>query len=116
MRGDFDLAYAGFQGGTDPDDSYIYSCATRSPGGFNSARYCNPTIDRLLAEVQDEYDRTKQNALVAKIQQIAVADAPYAFLYHTPYRFIVNPQLVRPPANLSTPWYDIQDWSFKPTP
>jgi peptide/nickel transport system substrate-binding protein len=116
MSGDFDLAYTGLQGGADPDNSYIFSCATRSPAGFNAARYCNPAVDRALAAEQDEYDPAKRNALVATIERTAVADAPYAFLYHTPYRFIMNPRLVRPPANLSTPWYDIQDWTFAPAP
>jgi peptide/nickel transport system substrate-binding protein len=114
MQGEFDIAYVGFKGASDPSNAYIFSCATRSPSGFNSARYCNPEVDRLLAAVQNEYDRAKQNRLVAKIEDIAVADAPYAFLYHTPYRFIASPQLVRPPANLETPWYDIQAWYFKP--
>jgi peptide/nickel transport system substrate-binding protein len=116
MTGDFDLAYVGFAGGSDSDNSYIYSCATRSPNGFNLARYCNPTVDRLLAKIQDEYDRTKRNALVAEIERIGVTDAPYAFLYNAPFLCIMNPLLVRPPTNLATPLYDLQNWYFKPAP
>jgi peptide/nickel transport system substrate-binding protein len=114
MSGNFDLAGIGFRGGTNPGNAYIYSCATRSPNGFNSARYCNAEMDRLLVAVQREYDRKKQNALVAKIEDLAATDVPYVFLYHTPYRLVMDAALVRPPASLGNYWYGIAGWSFKP--
>jgi peptide/nickel transport system substrate-binding protein len=116
MGGDFDLGGVGFRGGTDPSNSYIYSCATRSPSGFNSSRYCNPEMDRLIAAVEVEYDTAKRNRLIAKIEDLAATDLPYAFLYHTPYRLIVNPALVRPPASIGNMWYGIERWYFKPAP
>jgi peptide/nickel transport system substrate-binding protein len=116
MNGDFDLGDVGFRGGSDPTNAYIYSCATRSPSGFNSSRYCNPEMDALIAAVQTEYDAAKRNRIVAKIEDLAATDVPYAFLYHTPYRLIVNPALVRPTASIDDMWYGIDRWYFKSAP
>jgi len=116
MSGNFDLGGVGFRGGNDPSNAYVYSCATRSPNGFNSSRYCNPEMDRLLAAVEDEYDAVKRNRIIARIEALAATDVPYVFLYHTPYRLIVNPALVRPPASIDNSWYGIHTWYFTPAP
>jgi peptide/nickel transport system substrate-binding protein len=114
--GAFDIGGLTFAAGTAPTNSEIYSCSNRIPVGNNSANYCSPEMDRLQAAVVREYDPVKRNRIVAQIEDLAVKDAPYAFLYHTPYRVIVNPALNRPPASLTNPWYDIQARSFKPAP
>jgi peptide/nickel transport system substrate-binding protein len=116
MSGNFDIGYVGFSGGNNPGNAYIFSCATRSPNGYNSSRYCTPEMDRLQTALQNEYDPAKQNRLVAQIEDLAVADAPYAFIYHTPYRMISNPALVKPPPSQTDYWYGIERWYFKPAP
>jgi len=114
--GAFDIAAISFLGGNEPGNGYIYRCASRSPKGFNLARYCNPEMDRLQDAVATEYDPARRRLIVQRIEDLAVADAPYAFLYHTPLRVIYNPALVPTPPALGNEWYRLDRWSFTSAP
>jgi peptide/nickel transport system substrate-binding protein len=116
QSGNFDIGTYTFAAGTAPSNNEIYACTARIPGGNNAANYCNPEMERLQAAMQREYDPAKRNRIVGQIEDLAVRDATYAFLYHTPYRLIVNPALVRPRASLDNEWYGINRWYFKPAP
>ncbi len=108
--GQFDLAEAGFLAGPDPQNLTLYSCATRIPNGNNGANYCSPQMERLQAASQRAYDPAERERIVTQIEDLAVHDAVYVALYHTPHRFIINPALKRPRAGLVDQWYGIQDW------
>jgi peptide/nickel transport system substrate-binding protein len=114
MGGDYDLAAIGISGGNDTTNSAIYGCSSRIPNGFNAANYCSPAMERLQAQALREYDPVKRDRITAQIEDLAVADATYAFLYHTPWRFIANTALQRPVPGLSSPWYDLYRWTLTP--
>jgi peptide/nickel transport system substrate-binding protein len=111
--GQFDIAGTGFLAGPDPQNLTLYSCATRIPNGNNAANYCSPEMERLQAASQREYDPVARKRIVAQIEDLAVHDAVYVALYHTPHRFIQNPALRRPRSGLVDQWYGIQDWTIE---
>ncbi len=111
--GKFDLGGFAFSGGVDPSNAELYTCNSRLPAGFNAANYCNAAMDRLQAAAEREYDSARRNRLVAQIEALAVRDATYVFLYHTPYRVIANPALHRPTsASIGNLWYNLPNWTF----
>ncbi len=110
--GDFDLASYTFQGGADPTNDELYSCAGRLPNGFNAANYCNPKMESLQAAAEREYNPGRRNKIFQQIEDLAVQDATYLFVYHTPYRIVQNPLLQRPTASQGTQWYDVNTWMF----
>jgi ABC-type transport system substrate-binding protein len=63
------------------DVNGLYGCATIPPHGENATRYCNPTVDRLLVDVESSYDEALRRKLFAKVQQKIVADVPTIILY-----------------------------------
>jgi peptide/nickel transport system substrate-binding protein len=115
--GNYDMASFAFVNGVDPSDRELYACESRIPAGFNSANYCSPEMERLQADAEREYDPVRRNRIVAAIEALAVRDATYLFLYHTPYRIGMNPALQRPsPAGLTNLWYGIPGWTFAKQP
>jgi peptide/nickel transport system substrate-binding protein len=109
--GKFDLGILSFVNGDDPGNDELYACQSRIPAGNNYAGYCNPEMERLQAAEQREYDPVRRNRILAQIEALAVRDAVYVFLYHTPYRFAFSPALHRTPASIGNRWYDIRDWT-----
>ena len=59
----------------------LYSCNTHPPNGENATRYCNPQVDRMLAEVERSYDDATRKRLFARVQQQIVADTPTIVLF-----------------------------------
>ena len=110
--GKYDLGALAFVSGVDPSNAELYSCASRIPAGFNAANQCSPEMERLQAASEREYDPARRNRLVAAIEALAVRNATYLFLYHTPYRIAQNPELRRPLAGLTNLWYGISGWTF----
>jgi len=86
-----------------------YPCAENSlmlvwgknvpPEGENYARYSNPEFDRLFEEALRAVDPDEQNRLFREAEVVAVADAPWLFLY-TLRRFrLVAPEVRGFPMN-----------------
>jgi peptide/nickel transport system substrate-binding protein len=111
-KGDFDLAFYSFSSGGDPLDDEIYGCAHREPNGFNAARYCSPQMEALQNASLTQLDPKKRLDDVARIQALAVSEAPYVFLYHTPFRVIHARRLKGSAASLGSVVYRVNAWSF----
>lgn len=79
--GTFDLALFSWYWGADPDLSRLFACASIPPHGQNESRYCNPTVDRLLADALAHYGRARRRADYARVQAILAHDLPEVVLY-----------------------------------
>lgn len=66
--------------------SFWNSGQTRSPG-LNLASYQNTTVDKLLDSVRKNFDPTKREADLKKIQQAIADDMPAVFLYSPHYLY-----------------------------
>ena len=81
-----------FQDYPDPSDFIdpILSCASAVPGGANASLYCNKDVDALAATAKGETDTTKRLADYQKIQQMIMADAPWAPFRHQEFYTLVG--------------------------
>lgn len=84
VRKDFDLAYASFENGPDPDIGVKRTVVSSNIGPFpfsNGAGYRNPRIDELFAAAASELDKQKRAAAYFEAQDILARDVPYLWLY-----------------------------------
>ena len=114
--GDYDMASLSWEGGIDPENDVLFTCASREPQGNNIARYCSPEMDALQDDSLRTLDPARRAADIVKIERLAVTDVPYVFLYHTPWRIAQNPSLSRVHSSITETWNDVAAWSFAPTP
>ena len=52
------------------------------PVSVNTMPYLNPEVDKLLDEAEKTFDIAKQDAILARIHEIIVDDAPWIFVAH----------------------------------
>jgi peptide/nickel transport system substrate-binding protein len=84
VRKDFDLAYASFENGPDPDIGVKRTVVSSNIGPIpfsNGAGYRNPRIDELFAAAASELDKQKRAAAYFEAQEILARDVPYFWLY-----------------------------------
>jgi peptide/nickel transport system substrate-binding protein len=81
--GKFDISWAGWYAGIDPDDSAQLLCEDIPPGGYNYARYCNPEMQKAQNAALTRYDRASRVAAYHKIQELLARDNPYIYLWWT---------------------------------
>ena len=91
------------------DVNGLYGCATIPPHGENATRYCNPSVDRLLVDVESSYDEVLRRKLFAKVQQKIVADVPTIMLYvwRGGYAYNAHVRNFQPP--ILTPFDDMMN-------
>jgi peptide/nickel transport system substrate-binding protein len=61
------------------------------PKSTNVMPYLNPEVDRLIEAAELAFDLSKQNALLARVHEIIVEDAPWIFVVHD-----LNPRALSP--------------------
>lgn len=84
IKKDFDLGFASFENGPDPDIGVKRTLVSSNIGPIpfsNGALYRNPRIDELFALAASELDRQKRTAYYFEAQEIVVRDLPYFWLY-----------------------------------
>jgi len=79
--GKFQLAYYPFVNGDDPDVTDQFACANVPPRGYNKSRYCDPSLDRLMAQARTVYDRPARVVAYSRIQKALHKALPIALLY-----------------------------------
>ncbi|MBV8148582.1 MAG: hypothetical protein JO092_05800, partial [Candidatus Eremiobacteraeota bacterium] len=81
--GKFDISWAGWYAGIDPDDSAQMLCEDFPPGGYNYARYCNQDMQAAQNAALTRYDRPSRVAAYRKTQELLARDNPYIYLWWT---------------------------------
>jgi peptide/nickel transport system substrate-binding protein len=81
QSGTFDLTLAPWYAGIDPDDSSQFTCAMLPPGGYNSARYCNPDMEAAQKNALGTYDQAMRAVAYGRIQHLLARDNPYVFFW-----------------------------------
>ena len=61
------------------------------PVSVNTMPYINPEVDKLIEEAERTFDLAKQDAVLAKVHEIIVDDAPWIFIVHD-----LNPRALSP--------------------
>ncbi len=84
IKKDFDLGFASFENGPDPDIGVKRTVVSSNIGPIpfsNGAGYRNPRVDELFALAASELDREKRAAYYFEAQDILVKDVAYFWLY-----------------------------------
>lgn len=84
IKKDFDLGFASFENGPDPDIGVKRTVVSSNIGAIpfsNGASYRNPRIDELFELAASETDRQKRAAYYFEAQEILAKDVPYLWLY-----------------------------------
>jgi peptide/nickel transport system substrate-binding protein len=71
----------------DPDELAQFALDPTSGGHSFYTGSNDPALIDLVHQAQQEFDKTKRQALYSKIQQQAADDASLAFLYYTPFPY-----------------------------
>jgi peptide/nickel transport system substrate-binding protein len=81
QSGTFDMTLAPWYAGIDPDDSSQFTCAMMPPGGYNTARYCNPDMEAAQAMALTTYDQALRAVAYGRVQHLLARDNPYVFFW-----------------------------------
>lgn len=84
VKKDFDLGFASFENGPDPDIGVKRTVVSSNIGPIpfsNGAGYRNARVDELFALAASEPDKEKRAAYYFEAQSILVKDLPYFWLY-----------------------------------
>ncbi|CAN5762529.1 ABC transporter substrate-binding protein [soil metagenome] len=84
IKKDFDLGFASFENGPDPDVGVKRTVVSSNIGPIpfsNGAGYRNPRVDELFMLAASELDKQKRAAYYFEAQDILTKDLPYFWLY-----------------------------------
>jgi len=106
---DFDVFIVGFGWGADPDESVMWDCNAYQ-GGFNLYKYCNPQVDKLLAQGLLTTDHAKRKAIYDEVQNILETDLPAPTLYLAKAIAGVNKRVHNLFPNAVNDTWDVTKW------
>jgi len=106
---DFDVFIVGFGWFADPDESLMWKCDAYQ-GGFNLYKYCNPQVDKLLAQGLLTTDHAKRIAIYNEMENIIETDLPAATLYLAKAIAGVNKRVHNYFPNAVNTTWDLTKW------
>lgn len=80
----FDAVFFGWANvGIPPEDpkQLWHSSGAKEKGSSNAIGFAHPEVDRIIEDLQYEYNQKKRNELYHKLHKIIHEEAPYTFLY-----------------------------------
>jgi peptide/nickel transport system substrate-binding protein len=112
-RGNFDVAFTGWNNGADPDDSELWMCAQIPPVGFNYSHFCSPELDAQERIALTSYDRRTRKAAYDKIQAILAEEEPAIMVFYVHRLGVANSDLKGyKPAHASTLFWNPWEWQI----
>ena len=112
MQGHYQITLYNYQATYDPDVSWLLACDQRGPHGFNDTRFCDASVDALLARGAASFDRSTRTAAYAEIQRKLATALPYVFLCQVSEVDVIpnNLQGFAPP--LLSPFNSVASWRY----
>jgi peptide/nickel transport system substrate-binding protein len=111
-EGDFEAFINRWIEPTQVDLEGIWRTAEPDAPTFNFGRYSSSEVDRLLDEVAAASDFETQKPLLDRIQEIIVADQPYAFLAENVRLVGLSSRVQGAEINDATIYFNIADWQI----
>ncbi|HLI52446.1 MAG TPA: ABC transporter substrate-binding protein, partial [Thermomicrobiaceae bacterium] len=106
---DFESVIISFGWGTDPDQTTMWSCAAY-PNGYNTNKYCNPQVDKLLADALKTTDHGKRRDLYTQMENILMDDLPSVILDFPNRTWAVNKRVHNLYPNAVNFTFDSHKW------
>jgi peptide/nickel transport system substrate-binding protein len=110
--GHYDIALFPFIAGFDPDVRDQFACHRVPPHGFNKARYCNPSLDRMMNEAVRPYSRAERIPYYRKVQRTLAHDLPIAVMFQAVSINAFPADLRNERSAVSTPFWNVANWSY----
>jgi peptide/nickel transport system substrate-binding protein len=81
QKGMFDIGWAGWFAGIDPDDSSQFLSKNIPPGGYNYTRLRSPQMDAAQKLALESYDRPTRKKAYAVIEELLARENPQIFFW-----------------------------------
>jgi peptide/nickel transport system substrate-binding protein len=81
QRGGFDMALQSWEGGLDPDDSFLFECGQAPPAGQNYGRYCSASMDALQRIAMGVVQPEVRRSAYLQIERLLLGDVPEVFVW-----------------------------------
>lgn len=99
--GDFDLMMISMTMCPTGDPQYFADLALKTDGSTNYGHYSNTEVDKLIEQLDDEFDTDKRNELAVEIQQKVMDDAGYIVIGHSKFTNVMKKNVENCPTNPS---------------
>jgi peptide/nickel transport system substrate-binding protein len=111
QTGKFDVQFAAWLNGVDPDDSSTTMCDQIPPNGSNSVRFCDQALDAQQRIALTHYDEPTRKAAYGKIEHILVDQVPFLTQWFARRIDLVSDDLqgYRPAHAVTTFW---NSWEY----
>jgi len=109
--GRFQLALHALLTGADPETSWLLACDQIPPAGFNVSRYCDPAVDRALADALVATDPQRRKRDYALVQRALARDVPFVALWQTREIEALPADLHGFRGSPETPYFGVEGWS-----
>ena len=83
------------------DPQYFSDLALKSNGSANYGGYSNQEVDKLIDQLDQEFDSDKRNELAVEIQQKVMDDAGYIVIGHAKFTNVLKKNVQNCPTNPS---------------
>jgi peptide/nickel transport system substrate-binding protein len=113
QSGRFDAVLHSWANGVDPDDSGLFECSSRPPGGQNIYRFCDKNFDAVEEAALATNDEARRRADYARIQGVLARQLPMLVLWFDRYDYAVNTDLRNfKPAHVGSPFWNTWEWQI----
>jgi len=113
QAGKFDVSFATWVNGVDPDDFTTVSCDAFPPHGQNIYRLCDPAIDAAEKVALSHYDRATRKKAYDTIQQRLVDDVPFITMWWVRRIDVVSVDMKNyEPAHAVTPFWNAWEYDI----
>lgn len=100
-NGKFDLMMISMTMCPTGDPQYFSDLALKSNGSANYGGYSNQEVDKLIDQLDQEFDSDKRNELAVEIQQKVMDDAGYIVIGHAKFTNVLKKNVQNCPTNPS---------------
>ena len=113
QSGRFDAVLQSWANGEDPDDSGLFECRARPPGGQNIFRFCDAGLDAAEEAALSTNDEARRKTDYARIQKVLAQQLPALFLWFDRYDYAVNSDMRNfKPAHVGSPLWNTWEWAI----
>jgi peptide/nickel transport system substrate-binding protein len=110
--GRFDMTYADWFGGADPEQSETYRCADIAPAGPNTTRWCNASYDAFYRSQAQATGRPARMRAFSSMQQLVHEAAVADFLVYQSVATALNPRVRGFAPNMLFKFGNSEDWDL----
>jgi peptide/nickel transport system substrate-binding protein len=112
QTGKYDMAWTGWVSGVDPDNSSLYVCSARPPGGNNDTRYCKPEMDAAQTDALTHFDRPTRKKAYDRIETMLTRDIPTIPIWWPRQIQPINPDFKNFKPNPVTADWNAYQWDI----